>query len=224
MRSDKIPVPTCISEGIEGAEWFEEYDRKEGGAVDKGPDPPAPPVMNLDTVVQYPSLHDDIDGTEAESKTKMAFAKMQVPLELRGSFHIPEEEYQIKLIDNDDDEKEPGELVLGEEFDVTTEPTIALPGEAVAQAKSDSRGGGSSKGKKAIKGSPLKLTRHNSKTEDSSARSRLSSVGKAEGKGTVDSDEGFHKNDSDDFLAPVKPKAKRGIRVSEKAAQLGLYA
>jgi hypothetical protein len=59
---------------------------------------------------QYPTLIDDGESaSEVETKTKMAFAKMQVPLDLKSSYLLTEDELTIKLTDIEDEEMENNE-------------------------------------------------------------------------------------------------------------------
>lgn len=107
MKSYKNYAPACAHEEIYDGEWYEEYSCKEGGAAGKGPDPPPPPEMLSDSSNQYPTLIDESEHTaEYETKTKMAFAKMQVPIDLRSSYLLTEDELTIKLTDIEDEEAE----------------------------------------------------------------------------------------------------------------------
>ena len=77
--------------------WHEPYKRDGGGPAKKGIEPPEPPTMKLDDInLLYPSMNEDIENLEVENKTKMSFAKMQIPIELRSSYLLTDEDFMPK--------------------------------------------------------------------------------------------------------------------------------
>lgn len=83
--------PTCreeISElqteaSLAPTRWFAKVIVTKGGAAGKGPDAPEPPQMTTDGSSEYPPMLEELDAAEVEGKTKMAFAKMQIPANVR---------------------------------------------------------------------------------------------------------------------------------------------
>lgn len=84
-------IPQCISEVVpQAATWYVQHVLTWGGAAGKGPEAPEPPAMSSDNA----SENEDIDASESESKTKMAFAKMQCPAELRESYLLQDKDFE----------------------------------------------------------------------------------------------------------------------------------
>ncbi len=65
-------------------------------AAGRGPPAPEPPAMITESSVDHPSTVDDLDSGENEStRTKMSFAKMQTPYELRDSYGFDDRDFEI---------------------------------------------------------------------------------------------------------------------------------
>jgi hypothetical protein len=75
--------------------WYSRIAVTKGGAAGKGPDPPEPPPMSTDGSAQYPNMMEELDGGEVEGKTKMAFAKMQIPSNLKESYLLQDSDFMI---------------------------------------------------------------------------------------------------------------------------------
>lgn len=90
--------PRCISEQGDFRmyqAWKVEYEVKLGGSTGKGAAAPDPPAMESESSDAYSSLDSQTeDAIETEGKTKMAFAKMQVPEELRSNFKLTDNDFK----------------------------------------------------------------------------------------------------------------------------------
>lgn len=75
--------------------WYARIAVTKGGAAGKGPDPPEPPPMSTDGSAQYPNMMEELDGGEVEGKTRMAFAKMQIPSNLKDSYLLTDADFMI---------------------------------------------------------------------------------------------------------------------------------
>jgi hypothetical protein len=83
-ESDRIPI-----------RWYARINVTKGGAAGKGPDPPEPPPMSTDGSAQYPNMIEELDASEVEGKTRMAFAKMQIPSNLKDSYLLSDTDFTI---------------------------------------------------------------------------------------------------------------------------------
>jgi len=90
--------------------WYTKVTATKGGAAGKGPEPPEPPIMSTEGSAQYPNLTDELEAGETEGKTKMAFAKMQVPSNVRDAFLLADQDF---LIDKEapEDENPPANVI-----------------------------------------------------------------------------------------------------------------
>ena len=77
--------------------WYARVTVTKGGAAGKGPEPPEPPVMSTDGSAQYPNMMEELDGGESEGKTKMAFAKMQIPSNLREAYLLTDTDFSLNF-------------------------------------------------------------------------------------------------------------------------------
>lgn len=73
--------------------WFAKVIVTKGGAAGKGPDAPEPPQMTTDGSSEYPPMLEELDSAEVEGKTKMAFAKMQVPANVRELYLLTDGDF-----------------------------------------------------------------------------------------------------------------------------------
>ena len=77
--------------------WLVRVVLSRGDNAGRGPPPPLPPKMSSESSADHPSTVDDLDANETEaSRTKMAFAKMQTPYELRDSFGFDDRDFEIQ--------------------------------------------------------------------------------------------------------------------------------
>lgn len=78
--------------------WKEDSERAKGGPAGRGPSPPAPPDVSMESATAPPSsLAEDLEpAVESEGRTKMAFAKMLVPTELRDSYLFTDRDFDVQ--------------------------------------------------------------------------------------------------------------------------------
>lgn len=98
LQTKNLPKPTCSSEDldVDNIIWYDEVVLTKGGAAGKGPDAPSPPVSNFtDNPQEHATISEEIEGGEMEGKTKMAFAKMQIPQDLRNKFLLTEADFSL---------------------------------------------------------------------------------------------------------------------------------
>ena len=101
----QLQPPQCINEislTPTDSQWFERVKVANGGAAGKGPDPPEPPSMTIDSSTEYPSMAEEIDAGEIEGKTKMAFAKMQVPQNVKDIYILSDTDFMLSDRSRDD--------------------------------------------------------------------------------------------------------------------------
>ena len=101
----QLQPPQCINEislTPTDSQWFERVKVANGGAAGKGHDPPEPPSMTIDSSTEYPSMAEEIDAGEIEGKTKMAFAKMQVPQNVKDIYILSDTDFMLSDRSRDD--------------------------------------------------------------------------------------------------------------------------
>jgi hypothetical protein len=91
---DKLQNLTNLD--IHSLPWYTKITATKGGAAGKGPEPPEPPIMSTEGSAQYPNLTDELEAGESEGKTKMAFAKMQVPSNIREAYILVDADFIIE--------------------------------------------------------------------------------------------------------------------------------
>ncbi|CAE7773194.1 unnamed protein product [Symbiodinium microadriaticum] len=75
-----------------------------GDSAGRGPAAPEPPNMTTESSVDHPSTIEDLDSGESDgARTKMAFAKMQTPFELRDSYGFDDRDFEVREEENHDD-------------------------------------------------------------------------------------------------------------------------
>jgi hypothetical protein len=187
--------------------------------------------MSVDGASQYPGMMEEIDSGEVEGKTKMAFAKMQVPQNLRESYLLTDADFDQPREDAEDREDD----VAG---GGGQSPSSAPPG----RLPSIDSGGSAGDSLESPNGErPLSAKSNRSATSRSSSEKRLKSLASGGGGAGRLSASGPLRNL--DPLSPAnaaggasqlkKSKSKRGkavqdssdgdIPLGEKAASLGLY-
>ncbi len=77
--------------------WYAKVSVTKGGAAGKGPEPPEPPAMSTDGSAQYPNMMEELDGGEADGKTKMSFAKMQIPTSLKEQYLMTDSDFLFNV-------------------------------------------------------------------------------------------------------------------------------
>ena len=90
--------PTCIYENGEFSQyqaWKETHQVRLGGSAGKGPPAPDPPEMESESIFCNTSASETDnkaeDNPESEGRSKMAFAKMQIPNELKQSYLLSDD-------------------------------------------------------------------------------------------------------------------------------------
>ena len=131
QKDRNLPAPACsgeISANPTEAQWFEKVKVTNGGAAGKGPDPPEPPATSIDGSSEYPNMAEELDAGEIEGKTKMAFAKMQVPQNVKESHLLSDTDFMLNA-DRDRDDASANESALetdeGESVDEEVKEAIA---------------------------------------------------------------------------------------------------
>jgi hypothetical protein len=85
-----------IASGIDSEPWKMQVELWKAEAAGRGPPAPEPPTMTTESSVDHPSTVDDLDAGDGEiARTKMAFAKMQTPFELRDSYGFDDRDFEI---------------------------------------------------------------------------------------------------------------------------------
>ena len=120
--------PSSVNDKVEAVCWRQASERIKGGAAGRGPLPPEVPIMSTESVSNYPlSSIDELEtAVESEGKTKMAFAKMFVPADLKDSFLFTDHDFDVT-------------------DDLATEGSIMDRGDLHGQSTSDSLSGHNNK-------------------------------------------------------------------------------
>ncbi len=102
-NSKTVTIPSCSAETVTNATWILTYTVTKGGSAGEGPEAPQPPPLKLvmDSVL---NISEDGDISEIEARTKMAFAKMQCPNDLRQAYLLTDQDFAVK--NNDDESSE----------------------------------------------------------------------------------------------------------------------
>jgi hypothetical protein len=114
-----------IESGIDTSPWQMTVPIFKGESAGRGPSAPEPPNMTTESSVDHPSTIEDLDaGGESDvARTKMAFAKMQTPFELRDSYGFDDKDFEVR-------EEEPGNDEDGiSEYDDDGDLTSSISGE-----------------------------------------------------------------------------------------------
>jgi hypothetical protein len=90
-----------LSSGVNGAPWQMSVPIFKGESAGRGPAAPEPPNMTTESSVDHPSTIEDLDAGESDvARTKMAFAKMQTPFELRDSYGFDDRDFEVREEEN----------------------------------------------------------------------------------------------------------------------------
>lgn len=85
-----------IANGVDSTPWKMKVELWKADAAGRGPPAPEPPSMTTESSIDHPSTVDDLDAGDGEiARTKMAFAKMQTPFELRDSYGFDDRDFEI---------------------------------------------------------------------------------------------------------------------------------
>lgn len=225
VKAKDLPAPACqseISDDPSEAQWFERVKVTKGGTAGKGLVPPEPPAMSVDGSSEYPNMTEELDSGEVEGKTKMAFAKMQVPHNVKELHQLsdtdfmlnPEREEGSLSADSKDGPNTPNELSDEPSLESQSVPNSASPSPKRGES-SPPRGIGRSG---SIRGLGSRQT-SNRFTPDASGVNSGSSKSKDAGSSP---DKQPKKKTA--TLRPLENKPKDLPSMSEQAARLGLYA
>lgn len=105
--------------------WFSERLLVKGGPAGKGDVLPEPPQMVIDGSKEYPSMMEELDTGETEGKTKMAFAKMQIPNELRDKYVLQDKDFELNESQNDKESPNGVSVEAMEKEDALAEASFA---------------------------------------------------------------------------------------------------
>lgn len=147
QKEKGIPAPSCLGEistNPTEAQWFEKVKVTNGGAAGKGPDPPEPPAMTIDGSSEYPNMAEELDAGEIEGKTKMAFAKMQVPQNVKESHLLSDTDFMLNADrDRDDNSVDENSLTTDNQESMTEqEAQEAIAAQLAAQQEGSFAGSG----------------------------------------------------------------------------------
>lgn len=86
-----------IDSGVDRSPWRMDVPIFKGDSAGRGPAAPEPPNMTTESSVDHPSTIEDLDAGESDvARTKMAFAKMQTPFELRDSYGFDDRDFEVR--------------------------------------------------------------------------------------------------------------------------------
>lgn len=243
-----LPPPNCSTElRVEGAAWFAEKVTSYGGAAGKGPDQLPPTAPPEDNTGESSLIADEIDA-EVENKTKMAFAKMPVPTELRGKYLLSEADFALNENADGEDANsvDPNAPVAGSRLEDMPVGSSS-PKSPVAQRQNSPAGadspsstgappGSAPAGGKASRQASAARDRAGTAEEDNeNSKGARRSPGRGNRPfGRQASSEAGNNTADPALLSPSSKQQKRprsrqtrekdAITMSEKANQLGLYA
>ncbi|CAE7744406.1 unnamed protein product, partial [Symbiodinium microadriaticum] len=93
-----------MDSGVDCTPWRMDVPIFKGDSAGRGPAAPEPPNMTTESSVDHPSTIEDLDAGESDvARTKMAFAKMQTPFELRDSYGFDDRDFEVREEENHDD-------------------------------------------------------------------------------------------------------------------------
>lgn len=218
---------------IHSLPWYTKITATKGGAAGKGPEPPEPPVMSTEGSAQYPNLTDELEAGESEGKTKMAFAKMQVPSNIREAYILVDADFIIeKEVVEDEAVVNPSPQT--ESFASENNELVAIDTDSIMDSeekrdsnklgarKSLSKGGSRLSDENSIgavsKSSDTSDDRKNQKND----KSRKSSVSH-ESTSPQTSPDSSHRKARKTIKGGSKTTGN-GVAMSEQASKLGLYS
>lgn len=96
-----------IDSGVNAKPWQMSVPVFKGESAGRGPPAPEPPNMTTESSVDHPSTIEDLDAGESDvARTKMAFAKMQTPFELRDSYGFDDRDFEVREEESAHDDNE----------------------------------------------------------------------------------------------------------------------
>jgi hypothetical protein len=228
-----LAAPACARETkVENCAWFAEKVTSFGGAAGKGPDQLPPTSLPDDNTADSSLIVDEIDA-EVENKTKMAFAKMQIPNELRTRYLLTEADFALNENTENEDGADNNGTMTGSRLEDMPDLGLESSGSPRSPQLQPSPGHGGEASPKP--GSGQKIGRQASRQEanddenkgrrGSPGRSRMNRQASTEGRAAADSKD----SGADSPGKPKRPRSRQtrekdAISMSEKASQLGLYA
>jgi hypothetical protein len=206
LKVENLPPPECVKEVINDAQWFDPHNPISGGAAGKGPEPPEPPVIALVGSSEYPLMAEDIEIVETnDGKMKMAFAKMQIPSELKSSYILTDNDFE-----NYQDE----------------EPAEQVTDEVLEEANQNNNNSASPDNRKSSFSSPKSSATPKTPSFKPASSKAAGEVKKSKEKSKVNVSPTATREENNVPVSTkpktAKPKSKE-LPVSEKAVQLGLY-
>lgn len=219
---------------IHSLPWYTKITATKGGAAGKGPEPPEPPIMSTEGSAQYPNLTDELEAGESEGKTKMAFAKMQVPTNIREAYILVDADFVIeKEVVEDETAANPSPQTENLQTSSTAEQ-IAIDTDSIVDGedkrdsnklgarKSLSKGGSRLSDENSIgavsKGSDVSEDRKNQKND----KNRKSSVSH-ESTSPQTSPDSSHRKSRKTIKGGTKAPGNV-VAMNEQASKLGLYS
>jgi len=252
QKDRNITAPACsgeISQNPTEAQWFEKVKVTNGGAAGKGPDPPEPPATSIDGSSEYPNMAEELDAGEIEGKTKMAFAKMQVPQTVKESHLLSDTDFMLNA-DRDRDDNSANESALETEEGDSVAESEAKEAIAAQLSAQDSVGSHASRGgARTERSSSFKQKSRGNSFRGNMATSRSASKGnllsgnnsEANSPRTLAPLEGSHSPElpvttkkekkrahgnqasGSSSLKPIAHAKEREPTMAEQAARLGLF-
>lgn len=243
----KQPVGVYLDADPSTFMWFAEKVTAKGGAAGKGPDAPQPPLLNIDTSSEYPGMNEELEANEMEGKTKMAFAKMQVPPEMRNQHLLQDEDFEQKEDDDDEESTTKKEVpaplpaedeYLNEQNSTKNSPKSSPSVKNRKTIRNSPQSSPNTLSRKSLRGSgesspanssgsspvasPKKVRNSNSFTSNSKESDSKDEKHADSPMAKKDSPKNDRKSMSKGVVAPSK-EVKGPNSMQEKAAKLGLY-
>lgn len=231
----RLQPPACREEiallqseaNLSPTRWFAKVIVTKGGAAGKGPDAPEPPQMTTDGSSEYSPMLEELDAAEVEGKTKMAFAKMQVPANVRELHLLVDADFITTKEEADDIaasaeavDDAPSASILEGDTDTSVVRDDLREGSVTESVESIARSRGS------IRGLGEGIEDGNS-SHSGSLRAEGSLSRKSSRRHTTSTS---HGRDSSNSPSPDKKRAQQRSRGSmrqdaaSQAAKMGLYA
>lgn len=228
----KSTPPSCADEQIDSVKYLFVLPKSvvQGGESDTDlahPDPPITEDVHEDAL--FPA--EDLDGAETEGRAKMAFAKMQIPSDVKELFLLKDEDFVVKEDGEDEGEGEGTEIegMVSNQYNAYDDngEVVQMSMQGMAEEKtSSSMRGASPRGSKntSPSGTPKMLSRKSFTIADgeevkADPQSPKATLTRKSMKKSSD-------EKKDEGAAPSMPnkKGSRGEKdMKAQAAQLGLY-
>lgn len=161
--------------------------------------------MVSESTGNYPSMVDDLDAGDMEGRTKMAFAKMQTPVELKESYVFDDADFDVQQ-DEEDGNLSSGENSLRQDDDSPDKET----GNVSFELELESKVGKTS-------GSPL--SRQSSASPKHQAKASPKEIPSMKARRRP-----FEEKEEESKKLSAEEEKFQKMTVEEKAAALGLYS